>query len=207
MAWSDWLTPEQTRQLLGRYPGSLDEIAIAAMGKPRFAGEFARLARVESYEDHRRGLEAGIVTASWPPEKFPRLFVKSAREHAFATLVVAAMLDAEDSFPRAAPTSKRGRRTKPVSVLEANRAAEIYMKDTAEYDSREDGGAYAVHALYTEDRDLGPLLLSRPMVGHLIRAIREGWLPWDAGKGQLRISDEFRASRGQFVIPRDKPGS
>jgi hypothetical protein len=105
----------------------------------------------------------------------------------------------------AASTSKRGRRKGSVSVLEANRAAAIYAEDPGEYDNRDDGGAYAVHALYIEDREPGPSLLSRPMVGHLIRAIRSGWLPWDPEQGQLRISDEFRTSRGMFVIPRRKP--
>jgi hypothetical protein len=106
-----------------------------------------------------------------------------------------------------APMSARGRRTKRVSVYEANVAARIYVQDRASYDAREDGGAYAVHTLYIADREPSSALLSRPMVGHLLHAIREGWLPWDARKKRLRISDEFRTSNSMFVIPRSKPAS
>jgi hypothetical protein len=101
--------------------------------------------------------------------------------------------------------SKRGRRDVAVSVIEATKAAKIYVEDPEEFDARDDGGAYAVHKLYVEDRDAAPLLLSRPMVGHLIAAIREGRLSWDARRKQLRISDEFRTKKGMFRIPRDKP--
>jgi hypothetical protein len=106
-----------------------------------------------------------------------------------------------------APMSARGRRTKRVSVYEANVAARIYVQDRASYDAREDGGAYAVHTLYIEDREPSSALLSRPMVGHLLHAIREGWLPWDARKKRLRILNEFRTSNSMLVIPRSKPAS
>jgi hypothetical protein len=99
-------------------------------------------------------------------------------------------------------TSKRGRREGKVSIYEANLAAAIYVKDRAEFDARNDGGAYAVHKLYSEDREPSSTLLSRPMVGHLLNAIRAGWLPWDAREEHLRISDEFRTSKAQFRIPR-----
>jgi hypothetical protein len=103
--------------------------------------------------------------------------------------------------------SRRGRQKGKVSIYEANLAAGIYVRDRAEYDAREDGGAYAVHKLYIEDREPGPTLLSRPMIGHLLAAMRAGWLPWDARKELLRISDEFRTSKSTFVIPRREPAS
>jgi hypothetical protein len=101
MAWSDWLTPDETRQLLSRYPGSLDEIAIAAMEKPRYACEFARLgAWVQTYEEHMKVVEMpGVVVSPEPPEEFPRVIVRSAREQAFVTLVVAAMLEDGELAP------------------------------------------------------------------------------------------------------------
>jgi hypothetical protein len=92
--WSDWLSPDETRQLLSRYPGSLDEIAMAAMEEARFAGEFARLgARMESYEEHRSNVDSpNVIVVPHPPAAFPRLIVRRNREEPFAKLVVAAML-------------------------------------------------------------------------------------------------------------------
>jgi hypothetical protein len=104
------------------------------------------------------------------------------------------------------PKPGRGRRDKDVSVLEANRAARVYVAN---------GGAtdYGVHELYKEelaadgiayDAKTGPHL-SRPMVAHLMAAIDGEWLPWDPVRKSLRISDEFRTRRGRFVIPRRNP--
>jgi hypothetical protein len=89
--------------------------------------------------------------------------------------------------------------------VEAKKAAAIYLENPDEFDARDDDGAYAVHKLYAEDREHVPVLLSRPMVGHLLTAIREGWLPVDAERRELRIPDEFRTSAGMFRIPRSKP--
>lgn len=116
----------------------------------------------------------------------------------------------DDDEPVAATetrSSSRGRKDKSVSEEEANKAAAIYLKNRAIYASRNDGGAYAVHEHYTRNRDPDPGLLSRRMVGHLIRAIEDGRLPWDEQEGQLRILDEFRTSPGMFVIPRREPAS
>src|SRR5262249_55630299 len=103
--------------------------------------------------------------------------------------------------------STRGRRDKAVSVNEANLAAGIYMSNAGVFDVREDKGAYAVHYIYTLHRDDNPdrAWLSRPMVGHLLAAIRQGRIEWDAEAGELRIPDEFRTSPGMFVVPRLKP--
>lgn len=131
-----------------------------------------------------------------------------SREPLFWRLVYAvytSTVSAEE--PTSTRKSMRGRGLGKVSVMEANKAAAIYVANAAEFDVREDGGAYAVHKLYSEDREAAPLLLKRPMVGHLITAIRAGWLPWDANQGQLRISDEFRTNAGSFRIPRGKPRS
>jgi hypothetical protein len=182
-------SPDEIRDLAARF-GSIAKAEEKAREVPGFGEEIRRV------ED---GLDWLSTFVSEPAGRRDELMEERCR------LVVEALADGPRDV--AAPKSHRGRRKSAVSVLEANQAAAIYVENPVEYDAREDDGAYAVHTLYTEDRDLGPLLLSRPMVGHLIRAVREGWLPWDAEKGQLRISDEFRTSRGMFTIPRSKPGS
>jgi hypothetical protein len=99
---------------------------------------------------------------------------------------------------------RRGRGLGEVSEREANKAADIYLRNRRNYRKTSDGGAYAVHKLYldaTEDPGL-----SRPMVGHLLRAIDKEWLTWDQRTRSLKIPFEFQTSEGMFVIPRRKPG-
>jgi hypothetical protein len=108
----------------------------------------------------------------------------------------------EQEQDKGRPRSRRGRNKGEVDEGEANRAAEIYV--------RNGGNGYAVWARYNPKRirqSEKPELLSRHMVEHLVTAIARGWLPWDAAEGRLRISDEFRTSRTRFVIPRRKPAS
>jgi hypothetical protein len=107
--------------------------------------------------------------------------------------------------------STRGRRKGAVLEDEASKAARIYIDHRDEFARRQDGGAYAVHERYARFRKGDPALLSRPMVGHLIRAIEDETLPWNpaanGGKGGLLILDEFWTSPGVFVIPRRKTAS
>ena len=191
--------PDALRFLVERY-GSIERAEEQARSLPGFGEE---IRKVES--------QLALFTSGIPLAGDPSGLVSAQRSAELRAhkrdLVLAALIDDVVKLPSTPKQrSHRGRRDKSVSVLEANQAAAIYWEDPAEYDDREDGGAYAVHTLYIDDRD-GPALLSRTMVGHLIRAIREGWLPWDAEKRRLGISDEFRTSRGMFVIPRDKPAS
>ena len=201
-------SPDEIREFVKRFPERPDPIAAAedaALAVPGFGEEILRV-----------DTEIGWLTQllAPPPGKREQLdeerrrLVVEALGLSSATPPGAAELEfpARGEQPTSTPRSTRGRREKAVSELEANSAAAIYADDPAKYDACDDGGAYAVHRLYVEDRD-GPALLSRPMVAHLLRAIREGWLPWDARKGRLRISDEFRTSRKMFVIPRRKPAS
>ena len=156
------------------------------------------------YPDIREELRALGASIAGATVWVPRRREARAREILARALEDEQPVDADEE-PRAARKSNRGRREGKVSVIEANKAAAIYLGDPHAFDARDDGGAYAVHKLYNEDREPFPLLLSRPMVGHLITAIREGWLLWDASRGQLRIPDEFRTNTGMFRIPRGKP--
>jgi hypothetical protein len=194
----DWLDPAAVAYLVKRYGGTR-EAALEAMQLSEYAQEFAAL-----------GVELETDADGHP---YPRLRTRGV-EQSFWKLVEAAVGPAAQDFePPATLASKRpsrsprGRREGKVSIYEANLAAEIYVRNRDEYDARDDGGAYAVHALYIEDRELSPTLLSRPMVGHLLVAIRAGWLPWDTREGRLRISDEFRTSKGTFTIPRPESRS
>ena len=227
--WWDGLPLETIRAMQIRHPGkSLDEIAVWAIRRPGYDELFASLAQeLEDRLGDRYRYWKWIIER---PRVGPRLHLPPFEfERAFQKLVVASALEPAEavdqspgapeeasringsevglaSGPLPAKVSRRGRRNSSVSVLEANVAAEFYIADPAEYDDRDDGGAYAVHKLYAEDRD-GAFVLSRTMVGHLIVAIREGWLSWDHVKNELRIPDEFRTRPGQFVIPRRKPAS
>jgi hypothetical protein len=110
--------------------------------------------------------------------------------------------DATKTERRFTIKSRFGRRFSSVTDKEANRAAAIYVRHSDDFRQREDGGRYATYVLYTRDRDPEPGILSRPMVGHLIVAIENGWLPWDSAEACLVISDDFRTSPGMFTIPR-----
>ena len=123
MAWRTWLTPEQTRQLKSRYPGSLDEIAIRAMENPAYAGEFARLTvRVETDEECHAPLRRHCLTEVSdihnPPERFPRLYVARDSEQEFAMLVVAALHEFI-AGPEAEPGSRLPKRDPlPATLVE-----------------------------------------------------------------------------------------
>ena len=194
MPWSDELTPEERRVLRGRFP-HLDDAAAAVIKDPRYAKECEQLG-VSVKKPARTDARGRRVP--------PGIHGPQGVEADFVLLVREALLENDEPTVTRQPgrRSGRGRRKGKVSIYEANLAAEIYVKDRAEYDSRDDGGAYAIHKLYSEDREPAAALLSRPMIGHLLTAIRAGGLPWDARKGRLRISDEFRTSKGMFVIPR-----
>jgi hypothetical protein len=181
-------SPEVIRDFAERF-GPKDPIAKAeekALEVPGFGEEIRRV-----------DTELGWLSQSLHPPAAKREELEEERRR----LVVEALTESAPS-EQPASTSKRGRQKGQVSIYEANLAAGIYVRDRADYDARDDGGAYAVHKLYSEDRDPGPTLLSRPMIGHLLVAIRAGLVPWDARTGRLRISDEFRTSKSTFVIPR-----
>jgi hypothetical protein len=178
-------SPDEIRDFAARF-GSIPKAEEQALTVPGFGDEIRRV-------DERIGWLAQSFLHQ-PPEMREELDEERRR------LVVEALR--EGALSPAQPASKRGRQKGKVSIYEANLAAEIYVADRAEYDARDDGGAYAVHKLYSEGRELGPALLSRPMVGHLLDAMRAGSLPWDAKTGRLRISDEFRTSNSTFAIPR-----
>jgi hypothetical protein len=179
---------------LVKRPGGARGAMVEAMRMPGFAEEFENAgAWLEPHDDGN---------------EYPRFITREAEGAAWKLVEAAVGPAAQDSEPsvtlvsRRRSRSHRGRRKGEVSIFEASLAAKIYIQDRAEYDARNDSGAYAVHKLYSAERKFGSTRLSRPMVGHLLVAIRAGWLPWDARKGQLRISDEFRTSEGTFVIPR-----
>jgi hypothetical protein len=94
-----------------------------------------------------------------------------------------------------------GRGKSAVLIAEADKAAGIYMANRKLYRTRPDQGAYAVHALYrlsAAEEDA----LSRPMIGHLIAAIENRRLEWDAQRRALKIPSELRTIDDKFVIPR-----
>jgi hypothetical protein len=98
---------------------------------------------------------------------------------------------------------ERGRREAEVWEREANKAAQIYMRDR-------ELNAYAVWTRYNPGQvkqSENPKLLSKNMIGHLVTAIDRGWLPWDTTHKRLVISGEFRAGSEKLVIPRGKPAS
>jgi hypothetical protein len=176
-SWEDALERGERRQLLWHPERSVQEIAIAALDHPVYAGAFRRIgARVVSYEEalaqyERRGV--GVLVVSPRADWFPRVEVPPEGREEFVALLLLAAEDGEGAAAaQPASTSRRGRRYGRVSVFEANRVAGVYVSDPAEYDARDDGGAYAVHKLYVEGREPGTALLSRSMVGHLLSAIR-----------------------------------
>ena len=85
------------------------------------------------------------------------------------------------------------------SRIEATKAAVVYAEDPAGFDARRDGGAYAVHELYIKGREPTTALLSRSMIGHLIDAIREGWLLSGRGRGAPGYSGLLPDPRGGHV--------
>jgi hypothetical protein len=180
-------SPDEIRDLAARF-GSIPEAEEQALMVPGFGDEIRRV-------DER----IGWLSQSYahPPQEMREKLDEERRR-----LVVEAHREGSPSPAQSASTSRRGRRHKSVSILQANLVAAVYFADPAEYDDHDDRGAYAVHKTYSDERDPGPAVLSRPMVGHLLDAIRAGLLPWDAETGQLGISDEFRTSKTSFVIPR-----
>jgi hypothetical protein len=95
----------------------------------------------------------------------------------------------------------RGRGKSAVPIAEADEGARIYMDKRDLYRRRRDRGAYAVHAIYRRSAPTEGAL-SRPMIGHLIAAIEDGTLDWDAQRRALKIPSEFRTIDDKFVIPR-----
>jgi hypothetical protein len=94
-----------------------------------------------------------------------------------------------------------GRTETEVWTAEAEKVAGIYMRDRRLT-------PYAVWARYNpgkvkqaENRKL----LSKNMVAHLVDALDQELLGWDAVTRRLVISGEFRASRDKLLIPRRKP--
>jgi hypothetical protein len=187
---SDWLAAGVIRALETEC-GTVDEAVLVVLKTPGVGDEL-----------HARGVRDlsgfGPAEVYVPPEHERWVYRRVAEHFGYAE-------DDEGREGGRPSTSKRGRREKAVSDDEAAAAAAIYVADSALYDAKNDGGAYAVHELYTRGRARTADVLSRPMVGHLIRAIKNGWLSWDAANSSLRIPDEFRTSEGRFVIPRRKP--
>jgi hypothetical protein len=104
--------------------------------------------------------------------------------------------------------SQKGRGLGAVATREANKAAEIYLANRKLYDTLSDNGAYAVHKLYTDVQE--EPVLKRAMVGHLIVAIRNGWLLWDTEQASLKIPLAILANETDeemFRIPRSKLAS
>jgi hypothetical protein len=141
-----------------------------------------------------------LATSSLPSDEYEAL------QRALAVYDEHARTPALRPDPRRS-RSGRGRRLGDVSEDEANKAARIYRANRKLYDNRPDEGAYAVHALYSDEAE--PPFLSRAMVGHLVAAIKDGKLGWDAdeGRGSLKIPSDFRTRRGMFVIPRRETAS
>ena len=105
-----------------------------------------------------------------------------------------------------APGEAGGRGLSAVPIAEADKAAAVFMANRKLYGTRSDCGAYAVWALYRDSAAMEDAL-SRPMIAHLIAAIRDGSLGWDTGRRTLEIPLEFRTSTERFVIPRRKSAS
>lgn len=196
---TDWLAPEVVRALEDEYGTLVNALLywLAQRGSgDRLRDDFGVIDRSEGfgrpdvYVPRAHDREVWVLVAEW---------------HGFE-IGDAAGEPAKTQPPRG-KRSNRGRRPGAISALEANKAAAIYVEDPAGFDARDDRGAYAVHALYIKERERTAALLSRPMISHLIHAIREEWLPWDAELGRLVISGDFRTSSGMFVIPRRQPRS
>jgi hypothetical protein len=182
------------------YPPDVIRDFVERFGSIAKAEEKARAVPGFGEEIHR--VEAEIVWLKGAYLHPPRDELEKLEDKR-RSLVVEALAPLTPAGPAQKPKPGRGRRDKDVSVLEANRAARIYVAN---------GGAtdYGVHELYKEelaadgiayDAKTGPHL-SRPMVAHLMAAIDSERLPWDPAQKSLRISDEFRTRRGRFVIPR-----
>jgi hypothetical protein len=183
------LTLRHRRELEDSY-GSLDDAVAVAFEHPVFGGQL-------------HGLGVRVVRTMGGLY----VHIPAGKESRCLELVWAA--HAESAIPpKRARRRKVGRRDKPVSNVEANRAARIYVKDRTRT-------PYDVHELYKREIKNGDppakydakngAHLSRSMVGHLINAIDEEWLSWDVARKELRISDEFLTSTGKFVIPRSEP--
>jgi hypothetical protein len=180
---AEGLTPEQIRELVGRF-GSLEAAVEEARTRPGFGDELRQIAAAQmlalSHPEDARGLN----------ESYMR--------------VVYAAVGGEPRTDQPTRRSQLGRRDKDVADAEANRGARIYAKDRTRT-------PYAVHQLYrrqvengdppvTYDATTGPHR-SRTMVGYLMTAIDEGWLPWDPAGNELRISDEPRKVRHPLPQP------
>jgi hypothetical protein len=113
--------------------------------------------------------------------------------------------EASPSGPRR-PRRGRGRGLSAVSIAEADKAAAIFMAKRKRYATHSDGGAYAVWVLYRRSAAKEGAL-SRRTIAHLIAAIEDKKIQWEARRRSLKIPSEFRTSAKMFVIPRRKPAS
>ena len=203
------LSYEQLVRIIVERYGSVQQFMMLAHSTPGLGTELWRLEAVASGGWGRATGEAALI--------LERQKLQLAADWLWGD--IHARAPASDLSPEAQLVSSeatvergdRGRGFGSVSEAEARRVAAIYMNDVEGFRRKDDGGAYAVHERYTRGRDPEPALLSRRMVGHLVRAIAEGWLRWDAnaydGEGGLVIPVEFWTSPGMFVIPRPKPVS
>jgi hypothetical protein len=107
-------------------------------------------------------------------------------------------------LPEHAPRGLRGPDRKAVSRDEANRAARIWARNGRPSE-------LTVWRRYNPrniKQTQNPELLSKRMIGHLVAALEDGLLVYDADADCARGPDETRVeTRGKFFIPRRGSGS